>query len=136
MSWALTGYLGFSSGREGRLRAKLALLVTAAVVFAPGWDASDAVARAPAGGELGGRILAPTFDEASASPEADRRRERLERARFRGVSSKAFGWQGPASGLPQLEHFWIAVAAAVLLASIVGARSTRSPRAPPHLLTV
>ena len=47
------------------MRAKLAVVVAVAVVFAPGWGASASVARSQAPSDLTGRILAPTFEEGS-----------------------------------------------------------------------
>jgi hypothetical protein len=119
------------------MQAKLALLVAAAVIFAPGWQASDAVTGRPAGAELAGRILAPTFDEANAASQVHRGAyKRLERPKPRGVSSKVFAWPTAACELPPLGHLWMAAPLALLLPAVGGALSTRSPRAPPPHLTV
>ncbi len=45
------------------MRTRLALLVAAAIVFAPGWNGRGRP-EPPRGGDLAVRILAPTFDEA------------------------------------------------------------------------
>ncbi len=119
------------------MRAKLALLAAAAVVFAPGWQASDAVPGRPAGVDLAARILAPTFDEASAVSQADRGAYKaLDRAKTRKPSSKFFAWQSAAYDPPSSDFLWSALVAVVLLAVTAGSPSTRSPRAPPLLLTV
>jgi hypothetical protein len=44
------------------MRSRLALLVAAAIVFAPGWNGRGRP-EPPRGGDLAVRILAPTFDE-------------------------------------------------------------------------
>jgi hypothetical protein len=44
------------------MRSRLALLVAAAIVFAPGWNERGRP-EPPRGGDLAVRILAPTFDE-------------------------------------------------------------------------
>jgi hypothetical protein len=44
------------------MRSRLALLVAAAIVFAPGWNGRGQP-EPPRGGDLAVRILAPTFDE-------------------------------------------------------------------------
>ncbi len=45
-----------------QLRSRLALLVAAAVVFAPGWQ-GDGSPTPPRGSDLAARVLAPTFDQ-------------------------------------------------------------------------
>lgn len=119
------------------MRAKLALLAAAAVVFAPGWQVSDVATWRSGGSELAGRILAPTFDEASPASQSDRgAHKRLDRAKPYEVFSKAFAWQGAASQLPSFEQLCLAVWVVLLLAAVAGLPSTRAPRAPPRFVTV
>jgi hypothetical protein len=115
------------------MRFELALLTAAAVIFAPGWQA-PITSSSSSGVELAGRILAPTFDEASAASPADRvAYERLEGTH--GVSSKALAWYA-ASALPPVQHIQLALAVVLLLALVAVTPATRSPRAPPHPITV
>jgi hypothetical protein len=118
------------------MRAKLALIAAAAAVFAPGWQVSDVATGRSVGAELAVRILALTFDEASAASQSDRgTHKRLDRGKAREVSSKGLVWQGAASQLPSLVQRSHA-GGTVLLAGVAGLPSTRAPRAPPHFVTV
>lgn len=48
------------------MRSRLALLLAVAVVFAPGWAGGASAARDGSSSDLAARVLAPTFDEATA----------------------------------------------------------------------
>ena len=107
------------------MRVKLALLAAAAVVFAPGWQASEGVIKSSAGAELAGRILAPTFDEASAASRGDRGAyKQLERAKGLALFSKAMVWRSAATELAPLYHLWVAVLVGFLLAPLASVLST------------
>lgn len=119
------------------LRAKLALFAAAAAVFAPGWGASDAMAKTRASSELAGRILAPTFHEASARGQIENGSYKpLERAKPRPVSHNVLAWRTSATPTAPPKHLWVAAVAALVLMPLRRAPAFRSPRAPPHLLTV
>ncbi len=118
------------------MRAKLALLVAAAVVFAPGWPVSDGSAPDPMGEALAGRILAPTVEEANVvSDAAAVKAKRLERVKPRAGSWKTVAWRSASSAMPAPAPVWGPLLAVVLAAAIALALSTRSPRGPPHVLT-
>jgi hypothetical protein len=127
---------GSSRGRSSH--SKLALLAAAAVVFAPGPQASDAVNGRPTGAELAARILAPTFDEASpaSQAESDRAYKRNERAKPDEPSSQAHDARFAASLLGPPEPLWMALSAVLLLVPILQVLSTRTSRGPPDSLSV
>jgi hypothetical protein len=119
------------------VRAKLALLVAAAVVFAPGWPPSDGSSVHPAGDSLAGRILAPTVDEANvASDAAAVKAKRLERVKPRAGSWKTVAGRSASSSLPPPASLWWPLLAVAVAGAIALAPSPRSPRAPPQVLTV
>jgi hypothetical protein len=116
------------------MRARLAVLIAAAVVFAPGWGA-DRVAGSDRGSdEVGARMLAPTFDEAS-DRNAGSAQKRLERFTPRTDSHKLLPWL-PGNDFPTAP-LGLVLAAALAISSFRSFENDRPPtgRAPPYLLT-
>ncbi len=118
------------------MRAKLALLAAAAVVFAPGWGATESGGRAVTP-DLAGRILAPTFEKASAGsqPEIGRWHHALEQSKPRSSSSRVVAWQSSGRSVSLFERVPIGAPVALLLVLVAFVAAARSPRAPPHLVT-
>jgi len=113
------------------VRTRIALLVAAAAVFAPGWGA-DAPARSTS--SVVGRMLAPNLEEGSiASPQgATRGLSTWDRSQPTSLWPKISARPSQYSGLFSLELLCAAVAVAVLFGRAL--RPTpRSPRAPPYL---
>lgn len=115
------------------LRSRLALVVVAAVIFAPGWYARGRP-EPPRGADLAARILAPTWDEgtvARAAPEVkpDPRGQYVERIRsaanFASLAAFTLGTLG-------LGFLWLTASNRVR-AIVRFRRSSRLSRAPPLL---
>lgn len=114
---------------------KLALFAAVAIVFAPGWGASDAGAGRHAVSDLAGRILAPTVHESSAQPQSKAGfQKRVEVAPSGGVGKLA------ASSASRGDQLALGAALAVLAAAGLfatgGLTSDRSQRAPPGSVIV
>lgn len=128
-----------SSGRSRRrgiekgVRAKLALLIAAAVVFAPGWGAAREAKVAP-DAAVAARMLAPTFDEAAdqTSVAVHKRQARIDARRLDG---KLLPWRLPPSP-PTLALLILVALAALVVLDAVELKKPDSERAPPRLVTV
>jgi hypothetical protein len=120
------------------LRAKLALFLAAAVVFAPGWGASDPAIRSMSGGEaLTARILAPTVDGTRIGAKAESSSyEVLDLAKHRPGSNKLVGLVLPPVPVPTPNQLCFAGLVSLVLIVVQRPARFQSPRSPPHLLTV
>ena len=113
------------------------ILVAAAVlVFAPGWGGEPTPSSSKTSSELVGRILAPTFDEASAERMGRGAFEkRGSRVKPHGYSSKFVASLSAATSMQPPTQ--LLLAAVIALALVVSRQLPRfnAQRAPPHLLT-
>ncbi len=113
------------------LKTRLAVVVTLAVVFAPG-SGGQADAERASSSDVGARMLAPTFDEA-----AERSIGLIHKGSDRAPSrnQKMFSWI-PSVSAP--EPFSLLLPALLVTALLRLPRIQRfhSGRAPPHPLTV
>ncbi len=114
------------------MTAKFALLVAAAVVFAPGWGVAHDSDPGPASA-VAARMLAPTFDEADRSSVAVHKRQ--ARVDFGRLDTKLLPWKLPMSPPALGVLIFVALTTLVLL-DAVELRRPDSERAPPRLLTV
>lgn len=114
------------------MRSRLVLLLAAAVVFAPGWVGGASAARDGSSSDLAARVLAPTFDEATADRTTRQASDKqLDRGKTRSL------WHNNVGGLADADGF--APPLLVLLAAVIGlaAPATLRPqrfrpqRAPP-----
>jgi hypothetical protein len=119
--------------RDSFVRSRLALVVAAAVILAPGWYARGRPEPAR-GADLAARILAPTWDEgtvARAAPEVkpDPRRQYVKR--FRSAANLA-SLAAFTLGTLGLGFLWLTASNRV---RAIGRfrRSSRLSRAPPPL---
>jgi hypothetical protein len=90
------------------MRSRLALLVAAAIVFAPGWNGRGRP-EAPRGGELAVRILAPTFDEGQIRETARDIKQQVKSryAKPSGSLPNSPGSVGHAPSATALAIFWL-----------------------------
>lgn len=118
------------------MRARLAAVLAAAVVFAPGWGADRPADSVRPSNDVAARILAPTFDEAAETRTAGSTQKRFDRVGPRSEPSKLLPWQS-VSGTPARPLGLILAAATVVapLQALEG-RLPRLGRAPPYPLTV
>lgn len=114
------------------MRSRLVLLLTAAIVFAPGWAGGASAAPNGSSSDLAARVLAPTFDEATADRTTRQRSDKqLDRGKTRAL------WQNNVVGFADADGFEPPLL--VLLAAVIGltAAATLRPyrfrpqRAPP-----
>ena len=118
------------------MRARVALLLTAAIVFAPGWGGAEAVATQGPLSDLAGRILAPTFDDANSDVRSKGAvAKRFERGKLQTSLSNAASAIAASRPRPPRELVLAALAVFALLTSLRFS-IPQTPRAPPHLLTV
>jgi hypothetical protein len=115
------------------MRSRFALLIAAAVVFAPGWY-GQGEPRSPRGSDLAARVLAPTVDEGvmrQATADANHQ--------FGGGQTKR--WR-PSFALGGVLTFGLGAIALVTFWTVASHRATlprllqsrfRFSRAPPHL---
>jgi hypothetical protein len=113
------------------MRSRLALLVAATIVFAPGWNGRGRT-EPPRGGELAVRILAPTFDEGQIREPAWDIKQQVRSGyakpfRFLPMSPGADGFTLSAGALALL---WLLLVGGERLIRRIPLRSTCS-RAPP-----
>jgi hypothetical protein len=115
------------------VRAKLAVFLVAAVVFAPGWGGEHFVGRNRPPAEVGARMLAPTFDEADRSGSVLKWLDQLSPTRN---TNKLVPWtSSEAPPEPPSEVLLAALTALALLTTIELARP-RHGRAPPYVLSI
>jgi hypothetical protein len=90
------------------MRSRLALLVAATIVFAPGWNGRGRT-EPPRGGELAVRILAPTFDEGQIREGARDMRQQVRSRYAKPAPSLAMspGAAGFALGATTLALLWL-----------------------------
>lgn len=106
------------------MRSRLVLLLAAAIVFAPGWVGSASAARDGSSSDLAARVLAPTFDEATADRTTKRAStKQLDRSHSRSLWHKnVIGFADAGGFAPPL---------LVLLAAVIGLTAAATLR--PHL---
>jgi hypothetical protein len=116
------------------VRPKLAVFLAVAVVFAPGWGGHQLAGGERPSAEVGARMLAPTFEE--ATDRGSSVLKRLDRSSPIGKSNKLVWWvTSPTPIIPFLGPLLAALIAIALISATEALRS-RSERAPPLLLTV
>lgn len=116
------------------MRAKLAVAIAVALVFAPGWGGERSAAQNDGSTEVAARMLAPTFDEADTNAQSAQKR--LERQSPRSDRSKFTLWRS-GSDTPHMP-LGLILASTFAVAFLRQLRDprTRPRRAPPLPLTV
>lgn len=118
--------------RVPSMRTRLALLVAATVVFAPGWQ-GDGSREPPRGSDLAARLLAPTVDEGAIRDAAADVKHQLDARQAK---------RGPNVTSATVAAFSFAATGLVILWVLASCRRRFSPlpalhaplsRAPPHL---
>jgi hypothetical protein len=113
------------------MRSRLALLIAATIVFAPGWNGPGRT-EPPRGGELAVRILAPTFDEGQIREPAWDIKQNV-RSRYAKPSRSLpmfLGALGSALTATALALLWLLFVGGERLIRCIPLRTTCS-RAPP-----
>lgn len=117
------------------MRAKLAVVIAVAVVFAPGWGAERFAGETRSSVDVGARMLAPTFAQA-AERTTFSAQKRLARHSPSAERSKLVGW-GPTGDSPNLPlGLILAISLAIYFFHPRQDPRPRPGRAPPHPLTV
>jgi hypothetical protein len=118
------------------LRRSLVLLAGAVLIFAPGWGGEASVSLPTTASDVAGRILAPTFDEASVERTGTGTFEkRMNRAKPYGHSSKIAPSVSGAAQMQPPAQFLLASLVALILVASRRLPNLQAQRAPPHLLT-
>lgn len=112
------------------LKSTLAVALTAAVVFAPGSGGSS-YAGSSSASDIGARMLAPTFDEATERTigSVHKRSDGERSGELKLFSGTSRGWPAVPFALLLL------VLSVAAFARPPGTRRPPSGRAPPHVLT-
>lgn len=116
------------------MRARLVLLLAAAVVFAPGWGDGEALWGSNTASDLAGRVLAPTFDEASV--ERVRKPALVDGSKFRTFSNKVVVDVANSPDSDPRIRFVLTTVVGVAAIATRRVATFRPQRAPPSLLTV
>lgn len=124
-----------SPGERKPVRAKLALLAAAAIVFAPAWGGTGTTQSLSSDGSLTGRILAPTVDEGHGASHAVGRAtlQQLDRSKQRSSYKALTGVPLRSDRIPPAA-LWVPNFALALIAAAAAFVRSASPRAPPALL--
>ncbi|MFN2526860.1 MAG: hypothetical protein ABR505_11455 [Actinomycetota bacterium] len=119
------------------MRKRVVWLATISIVFAPGWADGDISSRASTGADLVGRILAPTFEEASAEPlGAAAFKERVGRSGPQTLPHNIMALLPNAALTQAPSQLLLGSVLAVVLFVWRQLSGFGAQRAPPHLLTV
>lgn len=114
------------------MRSRLVLLLAAAVVFAPGWAGGASAAQDGGSTDLAARVLAPTFDEATAERTTRKASDKqLDRGRTRGLWHNNVLTLADADGFEPPSLVLLTAVTGLAVAATLRPQRLRPQRAPP-----